>query len=196
MPVLNYPGPYEIRLYYVVGGITHSARYNVNLQDIPDPGDAFTTMNLVERGGGITPANTAVDAWVVLLKPLFHTGVTFTHAEMWKYEAESYNADFISAYNVNVAGTSASVPVNAAQVVMTFRTVEGGVLKVNLMELSQSEGLPQTYTAMNATYKAIADFVVSVDNWLLGRDTSYPFAFMRMFPGTNEALARRRYRPA
>lgn len=198
---IHYPGPFGLRLFYstVVSSVAiqHKAEYNIVLTDTnPTPGTIFNDLDVVRRDAASVPLETAVEAWAALLKPIFNSGAgnAIDYAELWKYEPMSYDASFISAYDIGEAGTSATAVVVAAQDVWVWRTALGGTMKFSFMETIFSPGIKDTVPLANAAAIAIYDFVMSGANWFQGRDGSQPFALIARYPGTNEALFKRRYR--
>jgi len=197
---LNFPGPYEVRLFYTVnhttGLYTHSARYNVVCAVDPNPGDAFSTISVVKRNTDTVALDVAVDTWVALLQPLFVAAPTaFLYAELWKYDPLSFEASFVSTYDISLAGTGGGSVNPGGQAIFTFRTQEGGVMKVSLMETAIASGGSLPYVSLNAAQGALVDTLTNGTTPWLARDTSYPFAFVQMHPGVNEALYKKRFRP-
>lgn len=199
---LNYPGPYEVRIKYTVsatgGSIQHVQRLNLNMAEAPTPGLPFEDVRALRRVDDGTPASraldTMVDEWIALIQTQFNTSVTFDLAELWAYEPESFEASFVSTYAIGVNGTNGAPISVAGQAILTFRTLEGGVLKINLMEPINAAGAKVGMTSAPAGIQAISDYVVSDVNWILARDTSYPFAPMNFAPGQNEAIFKKRFR--
>lgn len=201
---LNFPGPGECRIFYSAtiadgGTLMHTQRLNF----IPGPGEGleagqpFNTINVQLREGLPVSLKACVDGWVAAMQPLFDvTGNTFAYAECWAYTPGTFDARFVSAYNIGLNGTNSSpgAPIAAAQQIYTFRTEEGGILKINLLENKIGTGFPQTYTQLGPSSKTLVDYVLSGNNWIVARDTSYPFAFKNLFPGQNEKLFKKRYR--
>jgi hypothetical protein len=197
---INFPGPYEIRMFYTCSvGVTtlqHEARYNLNLETEPTPGDEFGAINALERSGAPVDLAVYVEAWVDLFLALYvSTACVVSHAELWRYEAGTFSADFISAYDIAEAGVGGSNLVPGGQYIMTFRTLEGGIMKLNFLETVIATGSTDTPPFANAAAEAIRLHVLSVDNVWLARDTSYPFASIAAYPGINEAIFKRRFRP-
>lgn len=205
MPELNYPGPYELRLYYSVlispTTLQHVARYNWQAPLAADypAGTAFTDMTVQRRVDAVPGVGddlkTCVDAWVTLFRAMFISTSTVDYAECWKYEPNSFNGDFVSAYTIGLAGTGAGSAQPGGQVIHTYRTQEGGILKLNFMESNGSPGAKTTLASATGSTAAIRDHVISTDNWFLGRDTSYPFAPINYLPGQNEVVWKKRFRP-
>lgn len=198
--VQNFPGPWELRLSIIALAATepldHSQRLNVDLTATPTPGDAFNNINAKVRDGLTTPdLAAAIEAWLLLLAPRYENLTTFGVVELWAYAPLSFDATFISSYNPTlVAGTSVSATVKAAQEIYTFRTVEGGIMRINLMETKGNPGPTITYPTGAPGFDNIFDFITGGSNWILARDTSYPFASLKLNPGQNEKSFRQRFR--
>lgn len=197
---LNFPGPQEVRLNYTcnLSGLTlqHQARYNVALQGAFGPGGVFSDYDVFEQSGITQDLQAAVDAWVALLQPLFNSAATnFVSAELWDYNPGTFESSFLSVYDINLPGTSGSGGVVTGQTIYTFRSQEGGIMKISLMEGITLAGASVAYSSLSAAQKAMVDKVVSSTNIFQARDTSFPFAFVLCHPGNNEATFKRRFRP-
>lgn len=198
---LNFPGPYEIRLYYTVVlssvALTHSQRLNLRVAGTPTPGTLFSDIDALRRDDSPFALDGEVDDWVALIDGLYHNGAgatSFDYAELWKYEPESFDASFISTYDIAVPGASVTANNAAGQTIMTFRTLEGGVMKLSFMETNIFYAARDTPPYSNTTAEAIrAACVAGTVPWM-GRDGSYPFAAIALYPGQNEATFKRRYR--
>lgn len=199
--VQNFPGPYELRVEYTtkIGGtpLIHTQRLNVDLTAVPTPGDDFTNINLKTRGGILTPdLATGVENWLGLIDARFNISTDFGIVELWAYVPLTFDATFISAYSPTiVAGTDAvNSTIVAAQEVYTFRTVEGGVMRLTWIETTSLPTQPESFPTGTASINAIEQFIIGASNWVLARDTSYPFASMRFLGGQNEKTFRQRFR--
>lgn len=198
--VQNFPGPYELRFSQTALALTtpleHTQRMNIALTGDPTPGTSFTNINAITRGGVSTPDLAAVvEAWLTLIAPRFEDLTVFGAVELWKYEAQSFDASFISAYSpTKTAGDSPSPTQLAGQEIYTFRTLEGGIMRLNFMETVAVYSTPKPFPTGAPTQDAIFNFIIGTLNWALGRDTSYPFAGLRFLAGQNEKSFRQRYR--
>ncbi len=198
--VQNFPGPYELRFSYqtVTGGVTlsHTQRLNIDLTADPNPGDAFNNINAKTRAGIATPdLATVVEAWITLMAYRFHTTTVFGIVELWKYTAQSFDALFISSYNPTAnAGLNANPVQGTRQEVFTFRTQEGGILRIQLMEGMFDSNVKEPYPTSAQDVDDIFEFVISTVNWILARDTSYPFSALNHLGSENEKLFRIRHR--
>lgn len=198
----NFPGPYEIRLFYTLSistvTIQHEARYNLVLTTPPAPGTLFSAIDALDGNSVVRALDTWIDAWAALMQPLFSNtaGVSsLDYCELWEYAPASFDATFISTYALGLPGTTAAAAVAAAQNMIVFRTSNGGVMKLNFMETVIGPGAPDTLPFLNAPLDAIADYVVAGTSLWRGRDDGIPFACIALYPGTNEAIFKKRFRP-
>ena len=204
---INFPGPYELRIFYTSpditpgGSLEHEQRLNIDIDTPPSPGAEFSSMDVVSPGSISLPTlDEVVEDYLTVLAGLHDDETTFERVELWHYPVEqSFESNFVSTYQPTVdTGTSTFPAVAASQQILTFRTTEGGIMKVSVMEGVVGPGRRTTYAAAITEVKALFDFVLSggsgYEAVFLGRDTSYPFAPIAFFPGQNEALFKRRYR--
>lgn len=205
---LNYPGPYELRIAYTPDTLAattlqHMQRVNVKLVEPAAQGQAFSAYNFEDINGVVTQTlDTLVEDWLTAIMAAFNDGTTVDSVELWKYPtAQSFDSIFWATYQPTAnAGTSVSSGQAGNQSIFTFRSQEGGTMKVSLMEPVDAMAPPVAYAALSAVNKAIVDFVLGGDgvNYsapFLARDTSYPFAFNRLFVGQNESTFKKRNRP-
>lgn len=193
---LNYPGPYQVRIFYTAQSRVHVHALNFQVDAItPQVGDLFSDIYPMDKGGAsATTLDLIVDDYVALIDNIYNTGASIDFAECWAYEPESFEATFISSYTINAAGTNGAATEAASETIFTFRTQEGGSMRLSLLDTVVDPGVAQSYGDLAASYQAIVDFVLSSDNIWLARDTSYPTSFIKMYPGTNEALFKKIYR--
>ena len=190
----NFPGPYEIELFYTIQGKTHIQRLNVDVQSAPAVGDAPTSITLETRDAAGIALNVAVTAWVNLHKVGYKSDCTFNSYNFWRYDALSYVRTWITSGVVGVAGTATPANLLASQVTYTFRTLEGNVMRIVLLEGVDLGNTRIPYASLTGYTKAIMDYVVASNTWVLGRDTSYPVAQLNLVGGQNEKVFKSRYR--
>lgn len=200
---INYPGPYEIRIIYTVTissiAITHVQRLNCDVAGTPDPGTPPDEVLITRRIASLDPADDMMDAvvdeWITLIREIYNTtGTQFVRAELWKFDEESFDGVFVTSYDVGVGGNSASATQGASQTIYTFRTIEGGIMRLSFMETIHAPIAASPLSGLTGATGAIRDFIIGDTNWVLARDTSYPFASMNWSPGQNEAVFKKRYR--
>ena len=199
----NYPGPYEVRVFYSVdatpGGVKeHVLKLSCNIDGSPAAGTAFTAINIVRRAGLMDTLDSAVDGLVSVLRPFYNSGdASFDRAELWRYAPESFDATYVSTYDISLAGSAAAATVPASAAILTMRTTEGGTMRLTLIDTIVDDQLPFQRADFGGAGKEedLAAFMVDDPNvWFIGRDTSYPITMLRLFYGQNEATFKSRYR--
>lgn len=183
----NFPGPYQVRIKYSVGERLHVQRLNVVVDGTPDPGTPMADIDFVEAGSGLVDGDTALVAWVTLMKPfLTDDDGDFINAELWKFEAGSNDASFVSVTSLGIAGTGTGDTIPASQIIWTARTANGGTLRIELLDTQIAPSFPDFAPFTLATNQAIDAFLTGSGNWIYGRDNSYPVAMNGYFPGQSE----------
>lgn len=192
---LNYPGPYVLKIFYVVNVFQHVMNLNLQLTGTPSPGTDFNAITTAAHNGANPDLQTLVDNLIVLLRPFFDVNQTqFTHAELWKIAPNSFDGTFVSSYQIGVAGGNPIAAVGASEMIYVFRSAEGGILKVYMEEVSNAGGPTIPYATMTVNQKALADFFTSQSNPWLARDTSRPVSTIALYPGQNERIFKARNR--
>lgn len=198
---INYPGPYELRINYETDGTPggvyeHQLRLSCILASDPTPGDLFADIDIVPRVAASTNLASVTDELIILLKPFFSAAdATFVNAELWKYAALSFDASYISSYAIAVAGTAGTSTTPGQQTIFSFRTFGGGKFFVHLLETVGVPAVSENYADMDAAEKALADwFTDDADSWFVARDNTYPLLVLKLHPGQNEALFKKRFR--
>lgn len=199
---INFPGPYEVRLFYTTNAatpaLTHQARYNVILDGVPDVGDPFSSILAVRRDGSPFPLDGEVDDWVTLCKGLYSSAggaASIDYAELWKYTAGTFDASYVSTYSIAQTGSSASPLVAGQETIVTFRTTLGGIMKIYWLETIISTVSVDTLPFSNTTLDTMADQLIAGTFPWIGRDGGYPIAAIAAYPGQSEALFKKRNRP-
>lgn len=192
---LNFPGPNQVRLFYTCN--THPHVQQLNCEEVSHPGVGYAIGNydFATRAGGSVQADTAIDAWVALIKPMFSSTYTsFTHAEVWEYDPGTNDGHFLTVYSLGVSGTSGSGLITAGQAIMNFITQEGGNMRLDFMESTIAQGNTDPYPFPAGVIQDTANFVIGTSNWIKARDSSFPVAARNWLPGVNEAWTKRVYR--
>ena len=196
----NFPGPYELRLFYTVdvspgGPLTHEARNSLNLETDPDVGDAFADINCVLRGGGTEDLETMLDRWVNVFEDFYDSGdTTIDYCELWKYTPGTYQAQWISTEALNQAGTATTGNRAAAESIITFRTTNGGIFKIAWQDSIAGPSPPVVYADTNQVTKDVIDFYTHPTTApFIARDNGWPAVSLKIFSGQNEHIFKIRY---
>lgn len=195
---INYPGPFEVRINYLTDEAVpvnvHQVRLSCAMGTQGSPGSPFTAWFPYQKGGAFgTSLNLVVDAFVLEMKKHYTAACTIQNAELWEYAPQTFDAVFRSAYAIAAVGTGSGTTRDAGQVIWTWRTAVGGVMKLDLRGSINASGvkvaLPSTgnIAAMN-TY-----MLASTTPWI-GRDGGIPISGLFFLPGQNERSYKKLYR--
>lgn len=193
--VANFPGPYEIRIFYTVNTLQHEMRLSLPLAQDPLPGTPFTAIVTQQKGGANGLLSADVDSLVTLLREFWPGTVTIDFAELWKYVPQTFQANFISGYVIGLAGVGVGTVVPSHQATFTWRTIEGGIMKMVLLETELGGDAVLAYASSGARSIALFDYIAGAFSAFWARDTSYANAALRRSNGQNEAVWRKRNRP-
>lgn len=189
-----YPGPYEVEIQYVEGGVTHKQRLNCNIVVDAGAGEPFSAFTVGVRSGSTIPLNTAVDAYVLLMKARLAATANITIATLYKYESESFDKNFKATYDINVIGTNpAGVALNH-QTILTFITSAGNPFRWTVLD--DASGLLTRIPIKDAVtvLQNLANYLVGSTSWIIARDGTFPTGKLNSSEGQNEALFKRRNR--
>lgn len=183
-----YPG--FVKLHYNVSGLNHVMVIPV-LPYVAVGGDYWLQIKSNTVG---EYWKDLVDDFVVVLRPLLSTAVSIISAELWTIASVDADPVFADVHDIDLAGSNVSAFTSMGQLVLTFRTEAGGVLKSYVMEPSYAPNLiysPPNYSAVTAI-KTYADWFSSAGSFAVGRDGSFPVVGIRGRTKTNDALRKKR----
>lgn len=192
----NLPGPYEVE--YTMTGWTAPAREHVfrvscAVLGSPVAGTAATAIDVQKMGGGTAKLNIVANQLWEFLRLFYPVAVTCTGYQLWKYVPGTLAKDFISAATpTNVAGSAGGTITPAAQLTQTYRSANGGILKLVILEslLPGDARITLVPSAAGTASQKLAAYIMSADNIALARDDSYPVAPLRDARGQNERIWR------
>jgi len=190
---INFPGPCVVTIYYTVDGVEHTINLNcVSTVDVL-PGTVPALIDLVQRNSGNVNLSVAVNAFCDVLAPLMDTGTSFTRYEFFNVAPLSTEKTFVTQETLVVLGTNVT-PYNPGWAgTFSFRTQEGGHMKVVLGEITGSLIGKYQYGDLSVAGKAVVDYIDSGTNWILARDTSYPFGLSHYTLNFNRKLTDKRF---
>lgn len=195
----NYPGPYELRFIYqtAISGfptLTHQLRLSFEAQDEGDPGDPISEWTMKRRGGGVVDAETWATDFATILKTLLDTNADILTVELWKYDTGTFNAAFQTVEPLNIAGTAGGSGNPDGQQIITFRSQNGGIAKVDVRRGVVTKGASQAFPTGSTPVNNLAAIIAEPTSPIKARDNGYLFAALRYLPGENEKLFKNRAR--
>jgi len=191
---VNFPGPWQVDIHYVVDGYEHTQKLNLDVETVVTVGMPFDEIEINTRAAGTVFLDAAIDAWETLQLPRFSDTAAFTGADLYFCQENSFNRFWYSSYGMSGVGTHAQPYSKANETIHTYRTQEGGIMKL-VWEECPIAFFAKVSLAAGTLYEGTTrDFVLSDDNWILARDTSWPIAPLHLLYGQNEAIFKKRYR--
>jgi hypothetical protein len=192
--VAYYPGPYEIEFVYQVNDLNHQQRFNVTLDDLGMVGDDFDSFTAFAKDGSSIQLDTAVDTYIALVIPEYHTSSVWLSATLWEYVPMSYVKEFVAEYEIGEDGTSSSATVEANQETFTYRTAGGSNMRMTLLETRLTGYGVVPIAELAGGLLALGNHFVADTCIFHGRDNTFAASRLNHLVGQNEAVWRTRYR--
>lgn len=193
----NFPGPYELDYTLLIGGIERHIRYNCVPTTTPVPGAPLSAVSLMTRSGTPRAADVCMNelwAWVRLQ---YNNATTCTGVTLWRYAPSSFEKTYITSATLTTpTGGNVAAMVPAGQRVMSFRSANGGILKITMIEgiFNGNVRLALTANASGTNDQKLAAYVIGATSWLVARDDGFPIAPIYLTDGQNERAFKQRYR--
>lgn len=160
------------------------------------PDGSGLAMHIKTKAGASIVWSVGVGALVALLAPMFDTTATFSGAEIYTQDDCASAPVFQDSMALAIAGTNGGSAFRFQQYAFSFRSVLGGRGFIKLME-SDWQGNDQKvpYAAMEATPKALADYLTGTTSLFYARDNSYLSACLNGVTKVNDELRKRYLNP-
>jgi len=184
----NSLSPAFIKLYYSAAGRSHVATIPTKFFGTPVPGVA---PNLTLHNGGSNTFTSFMAGYIAAWKVFFDTITTFDYADVWSQPTPEDDPVWIFTYASGAIGTSVTDFNVASELVMTFRTDQGGILRTYAMEQAEPSNVFVSYASMGSAAKAYADLVMAATSAAYGRDGGAPVACLGYKTKTNDVLRRK-----
>lgn len=190
----NFPSPYGLRYLYTVDGLTHKGEVLVNITEDVPVGTAFVDITVNTKSGGTDSLADFVTAYFPALRALYDTSTDIFAIELWKYEPDSFDATFISATTTTYVGSNAGANVLSGYQMFTFRSMNGGIMKIVCLEPCQNNEGKLGFPSLNTAEQAFANVITASTSPVIARDNGYLALFNFMSGGQNEKVWRIRNR--
>lgn len=184
-----YPG--FILLFYTVSTLQHKAILPV----LPYQGvGGAWFVQTVSSSIGVT-WESAVNSYASVLRGAWNAATgSVDYAELWTYESLDGDPIFRASSALTLAGNGGQPATLMQQSVITFRTKNGGISKLYIMEqaLAVNQVLSPPGFGGNTVLGGLSTLVLGSSGFVVGRDGSFPIAAIRARTKTNDALRRKR----
>lgn len=193
---LNYPGPYTIEIKYQVSGLEHSSEFSVVLTSSPAAGTPFSGIGVVTKDLNQVPLDQAIEAYLTSYLDLFNTATAVSEVTLWKNVFGTFERTWVSSYSPTAnAGTSANPAVLAQQITLSFRSSNGGILKIVALEgFIDGNSVEPLVPGAGSETAGLAATVIDDTSIIKARDDGTPVAALKLSRGQNERVFRKRYR--
>lgn len=194
----NFDGVYELRFKYdvTIGTqlVSHVLTQDVNLVEPVLPGTPFNEIETQGHNGTTSTLDTEVEGFIDAIAPQMSNATDFTTVELWKYPPEGFDAVFYGVYASGVSGTNVNPAQAAHYDIFTFRTLGGGIMRLTLLESTNSANNVQSFPTASTVANALFNYITNLSRPWVGRDNFRPLAALKWSQGQNEAIWRRRFR--
>jgi len=195
MATVLYPGPGLVELDYSVDGLSHVMTFSVIPDGTPVIGDPADEILIFEKDGQSSLLSVRLDALRQLLDGIFDTAVSsFNTWNFYMVTPSSFERTLITSYSTGTPTFSASPYNPAYSEIYTFRTLNGGIGKVTLLETIHTSKLQLSPSQILTAQDAIAIWFTDNNTPAVGRDNGYFHQLLRVSGGENEHVFKRRYR--
>jgi hypothetical protein len=194
----NLIGPNQIEILYRVPTTPnreHAVRFNTAVQGSPANGLPMASYSLLKKGGGTVTADAAINLLWSFIRQFYPAGATGFQVTLWSVAVGTSARTFMSSMTLtNPAGVNGAAVSPLQQHTLTFRSANGGVQKVVLMESSTAGGETRNTLLSNAAgspAQKLASYMLSADNVTLAADDAFAIAPLRDLTGQNEHIVKK-----
>lgn len=185
MPTPTSLAPGYIRLTYSGVLFPHHMTIPINFDGTPTPGEQ---PNLILKDLSVVPMNTAMTAFVNVLKPFYAAATHFGLMEAHAVDPVTGADQFIFSDDIDQIGTSLGTANPCVQVVLTYKLRTGGLYRLFMMEAEAAANV-KAFPPMSETRVANLNTYITGDTSLIyGRTNQYPFTVVSYVSKFNDKL--------
>lgn len=194
----NYDGEYEVRIFYTtepsgLPELEHTMTFDVAISNAPTPGTDWGAIETDTPDTSNPLLEEVVDAFVTDLLAFYPAATEFIRAELWFAAEATENFTFISVGTLGAVGTNPTASTAAGQITMTFRSLGGGIMRLQLMEPSGVTNTVDSWPWAGGA-NTLGQRIISTAQPFRARDNTRPITGNKLSQTQNEALYRKRYR--
>lgn len=185
---VNTLAPGFVKLHYIgAQNIQHTMTFGVLNDNF-----ALAIPTIKTKDGSSVAINTAVSAFVTILKALMAASVTFQDFDLWSKPTPTDDPIWLYNGSLAVVGTNAAATVANSQLVASYRSGAGGNGKIYLLEQSYAVNNVYKPTAYGDAAKlALANYLIGTSSMVYARDNGFPVSVPRMMTKTNDVMRKR-----
>lgn len=183
----NTLAPGYIRLLYTVtiNGIARPHIMNLGVR----PADwSAATATIYKRDNAAIDWSAGVNVLVGWLKPCWPNVANFVSATLYRQDTPSSEPQYQSEYSIAQAGTGGGSVTAGRQETFTYRTFDGGIYKMVLLETGAGEVVRESVLTPATPRADLKDYVIGTTSWIYARDNSHPKTFLWRTAKMNDKL--------
>lgn len=184
---VNSLSPAFIRLRYTVATVQHTMTLPTSINGTITPG---VSPNLNARNSPVGSFTAFIENFSGILDACFSTDCTLDNAELWSQPEPTDNPIWVYTAALNNPGDSGTPYVRAEQMVFTFRSNLGGLLRIYLMETFIPPNQTQTAAQLTSPWSTLVNYVIGDYNFIKCRDNGWPILSLGWKSKTNDVLRR------
>lgn len=152
------------------------------------------TWKLTKNDATLTSWTILIDSYNAVVRPLMGANFTIVSAQLWTLASVTADPIFVAEYGLGLAGTGGGTGTQDGQIVWTYRTAPGGLLRHYLMEIAHvaTNAKYRAPNFMNAASLALVNFMIGTSGFVRGRDGGQLVVCITQITKTNDALRSRR----
>lgn len=194
----NYPGPYELEFELDSASFVSNHVLRVSCTapaDIP-LGTSMSDADLLKKSGATIKALAAANQMWSFFRLLYATNVTAGLVRLWKYIPGTLARDLVSTGNLTTPAGATGSTSALSYTILSFYTGAGGQLKIFFSEpnITSNAQVPLSTLSPTSAQNQIADYVISGDSVIIGRDNGFAIAKYRFSAGQHEKFWSKQYR--
>lgn len=144
---------------------------------------------LLKRDGTSVGAVGAIASYLAVWVALFNAEMGWGLCEVYSVDATTGEGTFIFAWNSGFVGTAVGATVDASIAIFSLKTTAGNILRLTAMEsVLAVNGVLRPPFVADSAQDELSDFLVSDENFIVGRDGNYPFVPISIKTKTSDAL--------
>jgi hypothetical protein len=144
-----------------------------------------------KQGGAGDSFENLVTPFVTALKPSLHTASSILSAELYSMATPTSEPQWRESVSINTAGTNATAATPYAQQTITFRSANGGIFRLVIMEGGGITVNGEAFPPFAGNTGTIATYLMGNSSWICARDGGWLIAGVRSLTKTNDALRKK-----
>jgi len=187
---VNSISPGWLKVSYFVGTHPHHQILPIKpITPVPGESDGFAT---TKDGDTYSIPSWLEEQYYPAWQPLFSTAASINQVELWSKPTPDDDPIWIFTYSgAGIVGTAGGTAVAAGQLMLTYRSLGGGIFKQYFMETPYPVNVVDPAPFSNAAQAGMADVITNNLSIVCARDNGFIGAELKSLTKTNDALRKK-----